>query len=71
MTKEQLKEFGKLETLSSRAKYLLGIGVSAKTDIVDLDLVYRARVGDISLPVTCETELEAIAAGEEYLRVRL
>jgi len=71
MNKKQIKDFEKLETMNDRAKFLLAIGVTAKTDIVNLDLVYRAKVGCIRLPVTASTENIAIKKGEKYLQERL
>lgn len=68
MNKEQMTEYKKLETIQERASFLLGIGVSAKVNIVDLDLVYQAFVCETSLPVTAENEAEAIEKGTAWLK---
>jgi len=71
MDKKQIEEFENLKTMKERAQFLLDIGVTAKTDIDDLEIVYRANVGCISLPVVALTESVAIKKGTKYLQDRL
>jgi hypothetical protein len=71
MTNEQLENFKELRTVKERAAFLLAIGVNAKTNIKDLNLVMQACVGDILLPVTGETEQEAIEKGIAWLKEKL
>lgn len=68
MTEEQLVEFSKLETMQERAKYLLQFEIGATTDIVDLDVVCRATIGSVRLPVTGATDEEAISKAKKWLR---
>ena len=68
MTKEQIKEYEKLQTLKERAQFLLAIGVSAKINIVDLTPVMQACVGETMLPVTGDNEQDAIEKGIAWLK---
>ncbi len=40
MTSDQMKQYEMLSTLKERAAFLLGIGVTAKPNIVDLDALF-------------------------------
>lgn len=67
MNKAQQAEFAKLETMQERARYLLQFEIGATTDIVDLDVVCRATIGEVRLPVTGATDEEAIAKAKAWL----
>lgn len=71
MTKKQMAEYNKLTSVSDRAKFCLQIGVSAKLNIVDLTPVMQAYVGTILLPVTADTENEAIEKGIAWLKSKI
>ena len=68
MNQEQLKTYEAKRTIQERANYLLCLGVTAREDIVNLDLVYRAYVGCVSLPVTAYNKNVAIKKGERWLK---
>ena len=68
MTEEQIKQYENLKSLKERAQFLLNIGVSAKINIVDLTPVIQACVGETMLPVTGDTEQDAIEKGIAWLK---
>lgn len=68
MTNEQIKHLKSLASKPARAAYLLTIGVSAVTTIENLNVVCRATVGEVRLPVTGDSEADAIAKGVEWLQ---
>ncbi len=70
MTPEQKAAYQALPTIPARAAFLLNLGVTARVTIENLELVTRAAVGDVMLPITAETEAEAIAAGIAWLNAR-
>ena len=67
MSPEQLAQYDALTSIPARALFLLDLGVTAKLDIVELTPVYRAFAGGAGLPVTGETEGNAIDAGIAWL----
>lgn len=68
MNKEQMNQYRRLETIKERAEFLLEAGVTARANIVGLDVVCQAFVGETSLPVTAATEADAIAKGIAWLK---
>lgn len=70
MTRDQRQQFDRLETVPQRAAFLLKLGVTAKIAIVDLRPVFQAGVGDVALPVTADTEQEAIDKAIAWLEER-
>lgn len=68
MTREQQKELAKLETVQEKAKYLLEFEIGATTDIVGLDVVCRATIGEVRLPITGATDEEAIEKAKAWLQ---
>ncbi len=71
MTKDQMIYFQKLTTLPERAAFLLNIGVTAKTNIVDLCVVSQACVGDVLLPVAADSDDLAINKGIAWLEEKI
>lgn len=68
MTREQQKELAKLETVQEKARYLLQFEIGATTDIVGLDVVCRATIGEVRLPITGATDEEAIEKAKAWLQ---
>ncbi len=62
--------FETLKTLQERAKYLLTLEITTKIDIVDLQPVLKAYIGEMGLPITSngnETEDQVIAKAKAWL----
>jgi len=70
MNSKQMNDFEQLTTVKDRARFLLGIGVTAKTNIVGLDVVSQACVGDVLLPVTAASDELAIKKGIAWLQAK-
>lgn len=71
MTNDQKEHYNKLSTVKERAAFLLRIGVSAQLDISpDLNVVYRAFVGDVALPIIGEDKEDTIAKAVSMLQQR-
>lgn len=68
MTEQQMSAYQKLQTVQEKANFLLAIGITAGLDIEELDLTYRACVGDVRLPITGATELTAIERATVWLK---
>ncbi len=68
MKPAQSEDFKAIDNVANRARFLLDIGVTAITDIDQLELVYRAKCGRVVLPITADTEEEAIRKGINWLR---
>ena len=62
-----INEYDNLKTPKERADYLLKFDVTAKIDLDEFDIVYRAFVGFIRLPVTASSEDIAIKKGTKFL----
>ncbi|WP_226648163.1 hypothetical protein [Microbulbifer variabilis] len=71
MTEEQMEAWEKLGSIPERAKFLLDIGVTAEVDIEESDLMFRACVGEVRLPVTGASKLTAIERGTTWLKDKL
>lgn len=67
MNSAQQKYYKTLKTQQEKARYLLSLGVTAKTQIENLDFVWSAMVGEATLPVKGESEEDAIAKGKKWL----
>jgi len=68
MTKQQKEQFSRLSTKQERAKFLLGVGVSTRTDIVDFDIVCRAVVGNVALPIHGKNREDVISRAVDWLK---
>ena len=68
MTPEQKTDYLNLRTVPERAPFLLNIGVSSRINMKGLDLVSQATVGDVLLPVTADSDEEAVTAGIAWLK---
>lgn len=68
MNKEQMSQYKSLETMKERAEFLLEMGVTAKANIIGLDVVCQAFVGETALPVTAANDADAIANGIAWLK---
>ncbi|EXJ13598.1 hypothetical protein [Imhoffiella purpurea] len=71
MTPKQRRAFQSLGTVPERAAFLLDLGVTARTNIVGLELMAQAAVGEVLLPIIASDEQEAISKGVEWLKERL
>ncbi|USD19784.1 hypothetical protein MJO52_11890 [Microbulbifer variabilis] len=67
MTDEQMQAYEQIRSIAERANFLLSIGVTAELDVEGTDLVFRACVGDMRLPVSGTTKLTAIERGKSWL----
>lgn len=67
MNKRQQAEYSKLETVQQKARYLLRFPIGATTDLVDLTFVSRATIGPVRLPITADTDEEAILKAKLWL----
>ncbi|WP_299940158.1 hypothetical protein [uncultured Microbulbifer sp.] len=68
LTKEQMEAFEKLSSVSKRAAFLLGIGVTAELDVEEGDFTFHAYVGDMCLPITGASRLTTIERGTTWLQ---
>lgn len=59
MNNAQKAIYRKLKTVKERAAYLSQFDIETRVDIVDLDFVHRAYIGDIALPITGTDEAAA------------
>lgn len=64
-------KLAKMSSIKERAEYLLNIGVTAKLEIIDLNVIYQAKVGDIFLPIYGNTENDTIISGVDFLIEKL
>lgn len=60
--------YSTLGSVQEKAAYLLTQEITAAINIADLDVVMQAKVGDVWLPVTGESEEHAIENAKEWLR---
>lgn len=60
--------YSTLGTVQEKAAYLLTKEITAAINIADLDVVMQAKVGDVWLPITGESEEHAIEKAKEWLR---
>ena len=68
MKTEAQEQYEALTTVPERAQFLLSQQLTARIDIVDLEIVQRAYAGEFALPVTGHSEQYAIAKAESWLR---
>jgi len=69
MTEDQQQQYDQLNSVHERAKFLLGIGVTALLDgIIDGEPVYRAHAGNMALSITSATRCTAVAKATAYLQ---
>jgi hypothetical protein len=66
-----MEALGKISSVSARAKFLLGVGVTAELDIEEGDFTFRACVGDMRLPITGASKLTAIERGTSWLQEKV
>ena len=71
MTEQQLAAYEQLQTIPEKVRFLLDIGVTADLDMEELDITYRAHVGDVRLPVSGASRLTAIERGKAWLEEKL
>lgn len=62
------EHYERLDSIKARAQYLLSFPIEAKICIENLNLVLRAVVCDVVLPVTGETEQETIEKARQWLQ---
>jgi hypothetical protein len=68
--KIDMDHYKTLTNLQERAKYLLTFKITTKLDIVDLNPVMKAYIGDIGLPVISqanESEADLIERAKAWL----
>lgn len=67
MNDTQLAEFSALETQQEKAKYLLQFEITARVNMVDLNLVNQAFIGEVALPITGDSDEEVVAKAKAWL----
>lgn len=71
MNNAQIAIYRKLKTVKERAAYLSQFEIETRVDIVDLDFVHRAYIGDIALPITGADEAEVLAKAAAWLKEKM
>ena len=67
MNKKQQSIYATLETVADKANYLLKFEITAKPCFVGLDLVNKAFIGKIELPITGDSDDEVIKKAKAWL----
>lgn len=69
MNAKQQREYSALKTTAEKARYLLQFEIVAKLNIDTKELkpVIQAFIGKVSLPITGNTDEEAISKAKEWL----
>jgi len=67
VNKKQLATYATLKTVADKATFLLQFEITAKACFVGLDLVNKAFIGKIGLPITGESDKEVIEKARAWL----
>lgn len=71
MNNAQKAIYRRFKTVKERAAYLSQFEIETRVDIVDLDFVHRAYIGEVGLPITGTEQAEVLAKADAWLKEKM